>query len=197
MQTWNNRRLAWIVAVELVLLGAVIFLSRPLERWIESGEPTRPASPERPELDQDLLRAIAPVVHADLPTNHKVVWAGRGGRWFCAESPVETGHAGTAIYLGVVAMCSEYVARDGVLVHSAGFRSPLLVTLERGGQDGYVVRDVEKPHDGSANDASLRRMFTLAGYWDIDRVTREASPDPAPEARAALGLPPDAPVVMR
>ena len=132
------------------------------------------------------MRAVAPVVHADLPTNPKVTWPGSaGGRWFCAERPVQTRRDGLTFEWDLIANCSEYVRRDEVLVEGSGSSMALVVTLASG-PDGYRVRDVEVPVDGAGNDASLRRMFSEAGYEEVRRSAGRPGPDPAPEARGGV-----------
>ncbi|ALG06760.1 hypothetical protein [Kibdelosporangium phytohabitans] len=174
----------WIAIGGLLVAGAAVAV------------PMLVPEPAAPELDQELLRAVAPVVHADLPVNRKVVWPGTaGGRWFCAERPVETRRDGDDVRFGLLASCSEYAHRDGKLVHGSGFSGALVVTLAAS-PDGYRVRDVELPPDGAGNSAALKRMFSAAGYEQVQRSAGHG-PDPAPEARAAFGLPADAPVVPR
>ncbi|ONI77264.1 hypothetical protein ALI144C_34950 [Actinosynnema sp. ALI-1.44] len=154
-------------------------------------------SPARPELDEDLLRAVAPVVHTDLPTNRKVVWPSQpGGRWFCAQRPVEIRRDGDDVRLGLIANCSMYVRRDAALVLSGGFSGGLVAVLTPG-PDGYRVRDVEVPVDGAGNAESLKRMFSTAGYEEVRRSTGRTGLDPTPQARAAFGLPANAPVASR
>lgn len=184
MPTWSRRWIALATGAGFLLAGtavAVVLLTDPAE----------------PELDEDLMRAVGPVVHADLPVNRKVTWPGSAaGRWFCAERAVETRRDGSDVRVGLIANCSEYVRRDGVLVQNGGWSGALVVTLASG-PDGYRVRDVEVPVDGAGHDASLQRMFSSAGYEEVRRSASRAGPDPAPEARAAFGLPADAPVVLR
>jgi hypothetical protein len=179
MPTWNRHRTALAIGAGLALVGsAVVLLTDHAE----------------PELDEDLWRAVNPVVHADLPTNPKLTWL--GGRWFCAERAVETQRDGDAVRVGLIATCEAYIQRDGALTRGGRFAGALVVTLTSG-PDGYRVRDVEVPLDGAGNDASLRRMFSAAGYEEVRSSTGRARPDPAPEARAAFGLPADAPVLPR
>jgi hypothetical protein len=109
---------------------------------------------------------------------------------------VETRHTGDGVRVGLVATCSEYAHRDGALVESAGLHSPLVVTLTTD-RDGWRVRAVDVPADGAGHDASLRRMFSRAGYEEVRRSIDEPGPDPAVEARTAFGLPADAPVLPR
>lgn len=151
----------------------------------------------KPHLDHDLLRAITPAVHADLPANRKVTWpASADARWFCAEHPIETLRDGDDVRLGLIATCSSYAPRDGALLLTSARSGPIVVTLTPT-PHGYRVTDVETPTDGAGHDASLQRMFTPAGYEEIRRLAEQAGPTPAPEARAAFGLPADAPVVNR
>ncbi|WET76559.1 hypothetical protein P3102_20775 [Amycolatopsis sp. QT-25] len=184
MRAWSRRWIALGAGAGCLLAGtvvAVVLLTDHAE----------------PELDEDLWRAVAPVVHAELPANRKHTWPGSpAGRWFCAERAVETRRDGSDVRVGLIANCSEYVGRDGVLVQSSGRSGALVVTLASG-PDGYRVRDIEAPVDGAGHDESLRRMFSTAGYEEVRRSASRAGPDPAPEARAALGLPADAPVVLR
>lgn len=183
MRTWNRRRIAVAAGAGFLLAGTTVAVASL------TGQ-------AEPELDQDLLRAVAPVIHADLPVNRKVTWPGvSGGRWFCAERAVETRRDGGDVRVGLIASCSEYVQRGGVLVMGSGFSGALVVTLTSG-PGGYRVRDVEAPTDGAGHDVSLRRMFSTAGYAEVRRSAGRAGPDPAPEARAAFGLPADAPVVL-
>jgi hypothetical protein len=182
MPAWNHHRIALAIGAGLALVGsAVVLLTDHTGHTV-------------PELDQDLWRAVSPVVHADLPANAKVTWP--GGRWFCAERAVETRRDGGDVRVGLLATCTAYIQRDGALVMSSGFSGALVVTLTSG-PDGYRVRDVEVPVDGAGNDASLRRMFSAAGYKEVRSSSGRAGPDPAPEARAAFGLPAGAPVLPR
>lgn len=182
MPTWNRSRIAATAGGALLLAGTAVVLL---------------TDTAKPELDHDLLRAVTPVVHTDLPNNRKVTWpASPGARWFCAEHPIETHRDGDDVRVGLIADCSEYTPRDGALLLTGGRRGPLVVTLTPT-PHGYQVRDVETPTDGAGHDASLQRMFTEAGYDEIRRSAGRAGPDPAPEARAAFGLPADAPVVDR
>jgi hypothetical protein len=175
----NRHRIALAAGAGLALVGsAVVLLTDHAE----------------PELDEDLWRSVNPVVHADLPTNPKVTWP--GGRWFCAEQAVETRRESGDVRVGLIATCEAYFQRAGTLTTSSGFSGALVVTLTSG-PHGYQVRDVEMPLDGAGHDASLRRMFSAAGYEEVQSSMGRARPDPAPEARAAFGLPADAPVLPR
>jgi hypothetical protein len=178
---WNRRRIALIAGAGLVLAGLTVVLTVHAE----------------PELDEDLWQAVSPVVHAELPANPKVTWpVSPGERWFCASRAVETRQDGSDVRVGLMATCEAYVRRDNALAKSGGHAGALVVTLISG-PDGYRVREVEVPLDGAGHDASLRRMFTTAGYEVVRNSANRAGLDPAPEARAAFGLPADAPVLPR
>jgi hypothetical protein len=184
MPTWNRRRITQAAGAVLVLAGALVTVVLLTE------------DPE-PEFDENLWQAVAPVVHADLPANRKVTWAvSPGERWFCAERPVETRRDGGDVRVGLIARCDAYVRQDSALVQSGGMSDALVVVLTPG-PDGYRVREVEVPSDGAGHDASLRRMFSAAGYEKVRDSASQAGPDPAPEARAAFGLPADTPVQRR
>ncbi|SDM32850.1 hypothetical protein [Allokutzneria albata] len=143
----------------------------------------------KPELDEDLVREVTPAVHSALLTNGKLTWPTKsGGRWFCATRAVETRRDGDMVRVGVLATCMDYTRVERCLASSAGSSGAVVVTLR-----GNQVLNVEVPVDGAGNDAMLRRMFSEAGYAEVRRSVGRESPDPAPKAKAAFGLPADAP----
>jgi hypothetical protein len=183
MPTWNRRRIMFAVAGAVLLAGSAITVALLTD-------------PE-PELDQNLWQAVNPVVHAELLANKKITHSvSPGMRWFCAEEPVETRRDGADVRVGVRMTCIAYEQRDGALVERAGSSGPLVVTLTPT-PDGHRVREVEVPVDGRGFDASVRRMFSPAGYAVVTDTVGKAGPNPAAEARAAFGLPADAPVLYR
>jgi hypothetical protein len=74
-----------------------------------------------------------------------------------------------------------------------------LVTLT-GGAGHYQVQGVDRAEDGSGFGASVKWMFSPAGHVEFERRqkgSRQDEPDLRIEAKATLGLPPDAPVATR
>ncbi|WP_086824491.1 hypothetical protein [Allokutzneria sp. NRRL B-24872] len=172
MPNWNRVALAVGAGVALIA-GTLLLRSDP-----------------EPELDQGLVREVSPAVHEALLSDKKLTWQARGGgRWFCAERPVETRRDGDTVRVGVLATCMNYARGEECLASSAGSSSAVVVTLR-----GTQVLNVEVPPDGAGNDETLRRMFSGAGYAEVRRSIGRDTPDPAPEARAAFGLPAEAPI---
>jgi hypothetical protein len=182
--TLNRRR------ITLTICAALLLAAVPVAVILLTDEPEL-------EFDENLWHAVTPAVHANLPTNPKVVWAvSPGERWFCAEKAIETRRDGSDVRVGLIVTCEAYSQRDNTLVRSSGHAAPMVVTLTSG-PSGYQVRDVEVPADGAGHDVSVRRMFSSAGYEKIQDSGHRVGPDPAPEARVAFGLPADAPVYPR
>ncbi|GAA4011030.1 hypothetical protein GCM10022247_36710 [Allokutzneria multivorans] len=165
----TRKRVALAVSAGIVLfVGTVLVLQKP-----------------KLELDEQLVRAVSPAVHEALLSNKKLTWPTKsGGRWFCAERVVETRRDGDTVRVGVLASCMNYARGDGCLASNAGSSGAVVVTLR-----GTQVLDVEVPIDGAGNDEMLRRMFSDAGYAEVRRSIGRDTPDPAPEAKAAFGLP--------
>ncbi|HEY3686446.1 MAG TPA: hypothetical protein VGL93_25655 [Streptosporangiaceae bacterium] len=156
----------------------------------------------RPHLDAAARRTV-PAIEAYLPTAAAGAWAGplaerRPGaaRWYCAVTPIESRYAAGRLHVGIVAECAEYLRDGDHLVTDAGYASPLVIGLQRGGA-GWTPVHVQHPGDGTRFAWSVNRMFTADGARVAMRAsTNGVFPDPAPAARKAFGLPPRAPIVQ-
>jgi hypothetical protein len=155
-------------------------------------------------VDKDLERAVLPVIDGRL---RQGPWKGMLAtvrpdaqpKWFCAEHVIEMRHEGSELKVGLTAVCEEYGRSGDSLVMGSGSSQPYLVTLA-GGAGHYQVQGVEQAKDGSGFGASVKRMFSPAGYVEFQRRqngSRQEEADLRIEAKATFGLPPDAPVATR
>ena len=142
-----------------------------------------------PAVDPVLEAKVLPVIDEEL---ERGPWPGMlGGRWFCAERVIEIRGTSDELAVGIDAECEEYVRDGDELLAGSGERGPKVVVLAAG-SDGYRVVRVDVPPDGAGFSPWVERRFSAAGARQLG--SRTLSPDGAAQARAAFGLPPDAPV---
>ncbi|SNS29685.1 hypothetical protein SAMN05443665_1002217 [Actinomadura meyerae] len=172
-------------------LVAVMVVAAGLVGWRQSWR----VWPPEPHVDQRLAAAALPVIDRHLQDGRAVVWrsslpARLRPRWFCAEEPIEVQRQGSRIRVSLDAMCKDYAREGGDLVTRAGVRTPLLVTLDHGGEVP-AVRHVARPVDGAGFRPSLERMFSARAIAEHDRRRRLGKGPDAPDAEAAraFGLP--------
>ncbi|MFI0412215.1 hypothetical protein [Actinomadura sp. 3N508] len=178
-RTWS----VLLAALTLVGGGAV---------WRESWR----VWPPEPDVDRNVARAALPVIDRFLESGRAVVWpssmpARMRPRWFCVEKVIETVQRGSQVRVSLEVACNDYARDGGRLVTHAGVRTPVMVTLDRGGAAALTVRHVAMPSDGAGFRPSLERMFSDRGLAEYDRRRRRGEGAGAPdgEAARAFGLP--------
>lgn len=146
---------------------------------------------ESPDLDDDLAAAVTPAVDAKLTSP---LWRGAlGGTWFCTEEIVEIRPDGDRLKVGLGAHCGEFARNGDGLVTGSGWRAPVVVTVART-EGGYTALTAEQAMDGAAYEPWVERTFSRAGAKQVlRRGNWDGLPDPADKARAAFGLPGNAP----
>ncbi|GAB2804823.1 hypothetical protein [Lentzea nigeriaca] len=169
----------------LVALGAVVVLA--VGYWAVFGRST--VDPAR---ELALQRSIAD----HLEQNH---WGSRDqrARWFCEVRVIEEDQGRDESEVGFLTMCNQFAAVNGELLNSSGEAGPKLAIVTSPPKPVEVLR-VESPGDGSLYARWVEANFSWIGAKKLHRLqaseVRNLENATRDKARAAFGLPADAPV---
>ncbi|GGU24532.1 hypothetical protein [Lentzea flava] len=172
----------------LVVLGSVIVLTAAaVGYW---------AVFVRSTVDPGRELALQIAIADHLQQNH---WGSgdQRARWFCEVRVIEEDQSSEESEVGFLTMCNQFSAERGELLNSSGEVGPKLAIVTSPPNPVEVLR-IESPGDGSAYSPWIKANFSWTGAKKLHRLqaseVRNLENATRDKARAAFGLPPDAPV---